>query len=241
MLTPYDLLHNAIPPDLGDDFDKLLYYMTNTGLRLDGVLQFGSTDISALRMGGGTAASPLATATADKKFITFYTESTATSGDSRGMYLRHYFSGAGGSGEALRAYGTVNNVQAAVGGTVNGGHISLSIEGASGQVSGAGNALRATLELGAAVNPGGTLAVIQADSYIASDATIPAKTAFLRLTNTGSKSLSYAVRTPNVASGGLLAAHVTDSFSHSLRCVTEDGTVFYLMATTTSSNRTGGA
>lgn len=241
MLTPYDLLHKTLPPDLMEEFDKALDYLTNTGLRLDGVLQFGSTATVALRMGGGTSTTPLATATANKNFLGFWTNSTATSGDSRGLYLRHYFSGAGGAGEAARIYGTVNNVTAATGGTVNGAHVSLSITGASGKVSGAGNALRATLDLGAAVNPGGTLAVLQIDTNIAADATIPAGTAFMRLTNTGSGVLSYAMRTPNVASGGMVAAHITDAMSHSIRCITEGGTVFYLMATTTSSNRTGGA
>lgn len=46
---------------------------------------------------------------------------------------------------------------------------------------------------------------------------------------------------PDVASGGVLAAHVTDAMTHSLRFQSADGTVYYLMATTTVSNRTGGA
>lgn len=216
------------------------------GINTDGALVIASkvgkeATTAALVLGGGTATVPYTTATANKNFIGFWSQSTATSGDSRGMYLRHYFAGAGGSGEALRAFGTVSNVAAATGGTVNGAHVSLSVTGASGTVSGAGNALRATLGLGAANNPGGTLAVIQADSDIASDATVPARTAFIRMTNSNTGKLSYALNVPTVASGGILAAHGTDAMTHSLRCVDAAGTVFYLMATTTYTNRTGGA
>jgi hypothetical protein len=39
----------------------------------------------------------------------------------------------------------------------------------------------------------------------------------------------------------MVAAHTTDAMSHSVRCVLDDGTVVYLMATTTATNRTGGA
>jgi hypothetical protein len=39
----------------------------------------------------------------------------------------------------------------------------------------------------------------------------------------------------------MLAAHTTDAVSHSIRCVDDAGQVFYIMCTTTSSNRTGGA
>lgn len=140
---------------------------------------------AALMMGGGTATTPLTTATANKNFLGYWFDSTATSGDSRGMYLRLYFSGAGVSGEAARIYGTVNNVTAATGGTVNGAHISLSVTGASGAVSGAGNALRATLDLGASTTVGGTVAVIQADSNFGASATVPATAAFFHLDNVG--------------------------------------------------------
>lgn len=46
---------------------------------------------------------------------------------------------------------------------------------------------------------------------------------------------------PNVASGGTLAAHVTDAMSHSIRIRSANGTKYYIMATTTVTNRTGGA
>lgn len=149
---------------------------------------------AALLAGGGTSATPCATATADKNFVAFWTKSTATSGDSRGMYVRHYFAGAGGSGEAARLYGTVDNVTAATGGTVNGAHVSLSIQGASGKISGEANALRATLDFAATPTTiGGTVAVATFDTNIAAGPTIPANTAFLRLANVGTQKIDYAM------------------------------------------------
>lgn len=205
-------------------------------------IQIGTVAIAALALGGGTSTTRLTTATADKNFLGFWTESTATSGDSRGAYFRHYFSGAGGSGEALRAYGTVNNVQAAVGGTVNGAHISLSLTGASAAISGAANALRATLDFASTPTVvGGTCAVIQVDSNIAAGPTIPAATAFLRFTNSGAQVLSYLMNLPTTGSGLMMAPHTTQVMTDSIRIVMANGSVRYLMCTTDATNRTGGA
>jgi len=204
-------------------------------------IQIGSTTTAALQLGGGTSASPLATSTADKNHIGFWFTTTATSGDSRGLYLRQYFSGAGVSGEAARIFGTVNNVTAATGGTVNGAHISLSVTGASGAVSGAGNALRATLGIGASCAPGGTLSGIQVDSDFDTAATVPSTAAAIAVTNSNTLLWAKFLRIPAPTSGGLFAAHTTDAISHSIRCIDSAGTVFYIMCTQTSSNRTGGA
>lgn len=46
---------------------------------------------------------------------------------------------------------------------------------------------------------------------------------------------------PNVASGGVLAAHTTQTMTHSIRIKSADGTKYYLMATNVVTNRTGGA
>lgn len=147
----------------------------------------------------GTSGTPWAMGTtADKKLLSLYADTTALTGDARLIYGQLKFSGAGGSGEALRVKGTVNNVLVATGGTVNGAHISLEITGASGQISGAGHALRATLDLGALNNPGGTIDVMQLDTNIAADATIPATTAFLSLSNEGTGKLGYFLRTSNM-------------------------------------------
>jgi hypothetical protein len=50
-----------------------------------------------------------------------------------------------------------------------------------------------------------------------------------------------ALSVPNVASGGVLAAHTTDAVTHSIRIQSADGTNYYIMCTTTVTNRTGGA
>lgn len=46
---------------------------------------------------------------------------------------------------------------------------------------------------------------------------------------------------PNVASGGVLAAHITQVMSHSIRIKSADGTLYYVMVTNAATNRTGGA
>lgn len=61
----------------------------------------------------------------------------------------------------------------------------------------------------------------------------------INLTELGS-TLSY-LDTPDVASGGVLAVHITQVMSHSIRIQSEDGTNYYVMCTDTVTNRTGGA
>jgi len=200
-------------------------------LRL-GKLFLGGKTSAATVLGGGTSADPIVMPTAGTNAVGIWTSSTATSGDSRLAYLRHYFSGAGGSGEALRAYGTVNNVTAATGGTVNGAHISLSVTGASGAVSGSGHASRHTLDLGAATNPGGTLSVVEVDTSIAADATIPASAAFLGVNNVGSGKLGLFMRATNMDTSacfktGLTAATVNAATTAALK-VSVNGTTYYI-------------
>jgi hypothetical protein len=163
---------------------------------------------------------------------------SATTGDTRAQYLRLYFAGTGGSGEAQRVFATVNGVTAATGGTVNGSHISLSLSGAAAAISGASNAIRATYGIGTGVtSPGGTNAVIQLDSDIASGVTQATKTFFMRLTNSGAVAIGKFMETPNAANGTIFATHGTDAMTHSLKCETADGTAFYIMCTTTVTNR----
>lgn len=193
-------------------------YRTNGGdtqvVRPGGLIQFGddATSVSVL-FGGGLSSSKLTTATASKNFAGFWTESTATSGDSRGLYWRHYFSGAGGSGEALRAYGTINGVAVAAAGTVNGAHISLDATGAGAQVSGAAHALRATFGIAATATAiGGTCAVAKIETDIKTGATPPTKMAYLRFEDAGDVGLDYLFAT-NTLSSALVANAGTGSNS----------------------------
>ena len=128
---------------------------------------------------GGTSTDPIVVTTA-QNINSSYATTSATTGDTRLVYDKLTFTAAG-SGETLRAFSVVTGA-AAVGGTINGAHISMSVN-SGGSISGAGNALRATLGVAASVSPGGTLAAIQADSDIGSGATLPASTSFIRCTN----------------------------------------------------------
>lgn len=179
----------------------------------------------------GASGSPISAAATNVN--QFYSTATNTTGDHRGIYARTNFTGAGGSGETLRAFSTVA-AAAATGGTVNGAHISMSVN-TGGSISGAGNALRATLGIAAAVSPGGTLAAIQVDSDFDATGTIPAGTAAIRITNSNTGIFAYLLRTPAPAVGGVLRAKVgSPSVTHTLPVYGDDGTTYYIMASTTA-------
>lgn len=124
-------------------------------LGVTGVVTLGADSANgALLLGAGAAsnATQLTTATADKKFVAIYTESTATTGDSRNTYLRHYLGGAGGAGEALRAFTTVDVADVA---NAHGAHISTSF-GSGGDITGQATGVRSTLQVPNAALSGGT-------------------------------------------------------------------------------------
>jgi hypothetical protein len=132
---------------------------------------------------GGTSASPVTVTTAGN-ISSFYATSSATTGDTRLMYQRLDITSTG-SGETLRAFTRVTGAGAATGGTVNGAHISLSVN-TGGTISGAANALRTTLG-GTATTPGGTLAVLQLDTDYSSNVTLGAASSFIRVTDSGTQ------------------------------------------------------
>lgn len=200
----------------------------------------GTVRTAALLQGSGTSAAPTSTATAGKNFLGYWVKSTATSGDARGLYMRLYLAGAGG-GEAVRAYATAQAANVATGGTINGIHASLSLD-ASASISGQGFAGRFTFDAAADTRTlNGNCAPVLIESNIGAGNTVPATMAHIRVTDLGAVAIKKLFRLPTVASAGLLAAHITDAMTHSIRCVDEAGTVFYIMATTTATNRTGGA
>lgn len=201
-----------------------------------GSVSQAGADTAALLLGSGTSSTRTKTATADKNFLGFWTESSATSGDSRGMYLRHYFSSTG-SGEALRAYGTAAAANVATGGTANGAHISFSLN-ASASISGQANAARVTL--GAAADTrtiSGNLAALMVESDIGANNTVPATVAFIRVVNTGSVAIPALLRMPAPSNGTIFAAHTTQTMSHSIKIVDDAGTAYYIMCTATATNR----
>lgn len=198
----------------------------------------GNADATALFFGFGTTSARTQMGTsANKNALGLFFESKATSGDSRGINLRLYFSGAGVSGEALRAYGIVNGVTAATGGTVNGAHISLGVTGAAGAVSGAGNALRATLSFGSGVNAGGTCSAIQVDSDFDNGCTLDSNIAAIRLTNSNTKLWPNLLQIPAASNGTIFAAHTTQIMTHSIRIRDASNTAYYVMVTNAATNR----
>lgn len=119
-----------------------------------GLLGMGKIDFSGTASGGtaaagaiihgiGTSAAPCTWATANKNGMEYRTQSTATTGDSRGLYIRHELAGVGGSGEVMRANGMVSAAGTA---NAHGLHAGLGFE-TNGKITGQAAACRATLQI----------------------------------------------------------------------------------------------
>ena len=161
-----------------------------------GPLEISPTDgvkrNTALLIGAGTSSSYEATSSADKNFAEFRTKSTATSGDSRGLYWRHYLSGANQGGEAARLYSTFEGATA-TGVTVNGAHVSLSLTASANLTGGLGNALRATLDLGGATY-GGNMSAIMAEIVTTTSSVVPATHGLFRAVVSGNATANALVK-----------------------------------------------
>jgi hypothetical protein len=155
-----------------------------------------------------------------------YATTSATSGDTRLSYSKLTFTSTG-SGETLRAFSVVTGAGAAAGGTINGAHISCEIDGNSASISGAANAIRATLG-GTDTTPGGTLAAIQLDTNFGAGVTLPASASFLRVTESGTATLSTFLNLPAAMVAALGGTSATPN--RKIKCVDSAGTTFYLMA-----------
>lgn len=199
--------------------------------------QSATGSVAALLGGGGNSSAPMSdNGVASKNFVGMWTKTTATSGDSRGLYWRHYFYGATG-GEAIRAWATVATTGVAAGGTVNGAHITMSVN-TSSDVSGAGNAIRATLSAAAATRTlSGTCAALQLDSDIGANNTVPTSWSFIRVTDTNSVKIPYLLNIPAASNGTIFAAHTTQTMTHSIKIVDSAGTAYYIMCTNAATNR----
>lgn len=177
------------------------------------------------------------TTTLAQKFIAIYGKTTAASGDSRAIYARLNLGGTtsgAGYGDAIRSWAKVSGTGYAY---ACGVHATMSVD-ADATVTGSGAGLRATL--GAAADTrtiSGKLAAIQADSDIATGNTVPTISGFIRFTNSGAVSLGNLFVVPNAANGSIFAAHTTQSMTHSLKIISEDGTAYYVMCTNAATNR----
>jgi hypothetical protein len=152
-----------------------------------------------------------------------YATTSATSGDTRLNFSRLTFTSTG-SGETARILTRVTGANGATAGTINGAHISMSVN-SGGSISGAGNALRATLGVATGVTPGGTLASIQVDSDFPSTVTLPGSASFLRFTNSNSGTISNLMNVP----AAMVVVKGSAALSHKIRIVASDGTPYFIM------------
>jgi hypothetical protein len=174
---------------------------------------------------GGTATDPITVTTAEN-ISSFYGTAENTTGDTRLSYNRLTFTSTG-SGETIRALTRVTGANAATGGTVNGAHISLSVN-TGGSISGAGNGLRVTLGAAASVTVGGTVAALQVDSDVDTTATLPGNASFIRVTNSGSGTITNLFNLPDAmvqAIGG-----TATTATQKIRFVDSAGTAYFLYA-----------
>jgi hypothetical protein len=181
----------------------------------------------------GSSTDPISVTSAGNIDAAFATTSAA-SGDTRLVYDKLTFTSTG-SGETLRAFSVVTGTGAAAAGTINGAHISCEIDG-TGTISGAANAIRATLG-GSQASPGGTLAVLQLDTNYSVNASLPATASFIRVTdsgaNTGEVPLLMNIATGPAATIAPTATGVT-TVSKAIK-VMIGGTVYYVPAYATFS------
>lgn len=198
------------------------------GATIDNTVIGGSTPAAGTftSVKSGASSAPV-TQSSSGSVNQFYVTASHTSGDVRGVYAKVNFTAAG-AGETLRALSTVAAAQGA-GQTTNGAHISLSIN-SGGTISGAANAARFTLGLAASVNPGGTIAAIQVDSDLDNTATVPATASFIRCTNSNSKTIANLFHLP----AAMIQAKAIADSTHLIKIMGDNGTAYYLMATTTA-------
>lgn len=150
-----------------------------------------------------------------------YATSSATSGDTRLDYKKLTFSSTG-SGETLRAFSVVTGSNGATAGTINGAHISMEVQG--GTISGAGNALRATVG-GTTASPGGTLAAIQADTNWDSGVTLPGSASWIRFTESGSAKTTNLFNVP----AAMVVTKSAAAVAKTIKIVDDAGTPWYIM------------
>lgn len=173
---------------------------------------------------GGTATSPITVTTAGN-INSSYATTSATTGDTRLTYEKLTFTSTG-SGETARFFSVVTGAGAATAGTINGAHISCEID-TTGTISGAANAIRATLG-GSATTPGGTLAVLQLDTNYNSNVSLGATSAFIRVSDSGSQT-GEVQNLVNIEAGpaATIVATGTVTLTKALK-IRIDGTTYYV-------------
>lgn len=185
---------------------------------------FSGPVVSQNGFASGTSSDPV-TVTSAQNITSFYGTTSAASGDTRLNYSKLTFTSTG-SGETLRAFSVVTGAGAAAGGTINGAHVSLSVN-TGGTISGAANAMRLTLG-GTSTNPGGALAALQLDSDFASGGTWT-NASYIRCTNSGTGTIGTFATLPNA----MIAAKTAAAVTHTIAIKNASGTTYYLMVSDT--------
>ena len=150
-----------------------------------------------------------------------YATTSATSGDTRLSYNKLTFTSTG-SGEVVRGFAVVTGTGGATAGTINGAHFSMEVQG--GTISGAANAVRATVG-GTTASPGGTLAAIQADTNFDSGVTLPGSAAWIRFTESGSAKMSNLFNVP----AAMVVTKSAAAVAKTIKIVDDAGTPWYIM------------
>lgn len=168
----------------------------------------------------GTSSAPIAL-TSSGVLNGSYATTSADSGDTRLSYQKLTFTSTG-SGEVVRGFAVVTGTGGATAGTINGAHFSMEVQG--GTISGAANAVRATVG-GTTASPGGTLAAIQADSNFDSGVTLPASASWIRFTQSGSAKLTNLFNVP----AAMVVTKSAAAVAKTIKIVDDAGTPWYIM------------
>jgi hypothetical protein len=188
----------------------------------------------------GTSSAEVSTATADRKFISIYTKTTAATGDSRAIYARLNLGGTtagAGYGDAMRAYAYVTGTGYA---NATGMHSSVAIA-AGATATGQSSGLRATFEAAAATRTlSGAVCALQLDSFVGANNTMPTVNAYIRCSKVGSVDFDHFLALPAAASNStIFATHTTQTMTHSIRIIDDDGTPYFIMCCDAATNRGG--
>lgn len=169
----------------------------------------------------GSSSAPIALTASGILNGSFATTSASDGGDTRLSYSKLTFTGTA-SGEVVRGFAVVTGAGAAAGGTINGAHFSMEAQG--GSISGAANAVRATVG-GTTASIGGTLAAIQADTNFSSGVTLPGSAAFIRFTESGTAKMTNLFNVP----ASMVVTKSAAAVAKTIKIVDDAGTPWYIM------------
>lgn len=236
IIGPASATNNAMPRFDGTT-GKLLQ---NSGVLISdadvftSLISWGTIATGALVGGSGASGAEHELGSTAGTALNFRFRGSHTSGDMRGMYLRLDFDAASGSGEALRVFTEIENVDVAVGGTVNAIHATMEIDGNSGTVDGAGNVIRVTLGGSGTKTMTGTLSGILVDMDLPSTVTLLGTEAAIRIGKAQDHEWPVAIAFDStVGAGNAIQASnnamTTNNTSHAIH-ITVDGVSHYIPA-----------